>query len=141
MELKKEINGSSLIIHSTENSMQPQPPIQLEAGISGGLNGIKDIAIDIRRTPQYRVSMLDFQRITQDMKTLVDSYASKYGEHEGFLHTLRANLCNDIERVYLFSHGPRNDTSTLRRALQNIIDDAHSHNCRVKFQIQSQRRT
>ena len=100
--------------------------------------------------------MLNFQPLTLGMKTLADSYTFKYGEgscqhsfvsswslrhkygdefceHDGFLYTLRRKLCSDGERVYLFPLGPRDDTDALRQAVQNVIDDAHSHNCRVKF--------
>ena len=105
--------------------------------------------------------MLNFQPLTLGMKTLADSYTSRYGEgscqhsfvsswclrdkygdslceHEGFLYTLRANLCSDGERVYLFPLGPRDDPEALRQAVQNVIDDAHSHNCRAKFQTVTQ---
>lgn len=105
--------------------------------------------------------MLQFQPITPGIKTLADSYTFKYGEgscqhsfvsswtlrhkyadefceHEGYLYTLRAKLCTENERVYLFPHGPRDDYGALRRAVQNIIDDAHSHKCRAKFQTVTQ---
>ena len=96
-----------------------------------------------------------------DMKMLVDSYTFKYGEgscqhsfvsswclrdkygdevceHDGFLYTLRSKLCTENERVYLFPLGPRDDLDALRQAVQNVIDDAHSHNCRAKFQTVTQ---
>ena len=101
--------------------------------------------------------MLNFQPVTLGMKELVESYTFKYGEgscqhsfvssytlkhkygdmfceHEGFLYTLRSKLCTENERAYFFPFGPRDDESALRRSLQNILDDAHSHNCRAKFQ-------
>ena len=101
--------------------------------------------------------MLLFQPLSMDMKMLVDSYTFKYGEgscqhsfvsswclrdkygdevceHDGFLYTLRSKLCTENERVYLFPLGPRDDLDALRQAVQNVTDDAHSHNCRAKFQ-------
>ena len=101
--------------------------------------------------------MLNFQPLSMGLKTLADSYTFKYGEgscqhsfvsswslrhkygdsfceHEGYLYTLRSKLCNDSERAYLFPFGPREDLDALRQAVQNVIDDAHGHNCRVKFQ-------
>ena len=101
--------------------------------------------------------MLNFQPITLGIKELVESYTFKYGEgscrhsfvssytlkhkygdmfceHEGFLYTLRSKLCTENERAYFFPFGSRDDESALRRSLQNILDDAHSHNCRAKFQ-------
>ncbi|MBQ3654027.1 MAG: DUF2156 domain-containing protein [Synergistaceae bacterium] len=105
--------------------------------------------------------MLDFHPISLDVKELVESYTFKYGEgscqhsfvsswtlrhkygdefceHEGFLYTLRSKLCTEGERIYLFPHGERSDSAALTRAVQNVIDDAHEHNCRVKFQTLTQ---
>ena len=101
--------------------------------------------------------MLNFQPITPGMKTLADSYTFKYGEgscqhsfvsswtlrhkyadefceHESYLYILRKNLCTENERIYLFPQGPRDDEAAMTHALQNILDDAHCHNCRAKFQ-------
>ena len=108
--------------------------------------------------------MLQFQPITPGLKTLADSYTFKYGEgscqhsfvsswclrhkyndefceHEGFLYTLRSKFCTENERVYLFPHGSRDDSNALRQAVQNVLDDAHSHNCRAKFQTLTQSAT
>ena len=105
--------------------------------------------------------MLNFQPLSMGLKTLADSYTFKYGEgscqhsfvsswtlrhkygdsfceHEGYLYTLRAQLCNDTERVYLFPFGSRDDPDRLRQAVQNVLDDAHAHNCRAKFQTVTQ---
>ena len=105
--------------------------------------------------------MLNFQPITLGIKPLVDSYTFKYGEgscqhsfassytlkhkygdmfceHEGFLYTLRSKLCTDNERAYFFPFGPRDDEAAVIHAVNNILDDAHSHNCRVKFQTATQ---
>lgn len=105
--------------------------------------------------------MLDFQPINLGIKTLVDSYTFKYGEgscqhsfvsswclrhrysdafceHDGFLYTLRTGMCTPSQRIYLFPYGSRNDPHTLKRAVQNVIDDAHSHNSRAKFKTVTQ---
>ncbi len=100
--------------------------------------------------------MLAFQPINFGIKELVASYTFKYGEgscqhsfvtsyclrhkygdefceHDDFLYTLRSKLCTENERVYLFPHGDRNNLEAVKNALQNILDDAHGHNSRVKF--------
>lgn len=105
--------------------------------------------------------MLNFQPITPGIKTLADSYTFKYGEgscqhsfvsswtlrhkygdsfceHEGYLYTLRAKLCTENERIYLFPYGPRESDDAMRHVIQNILDDAHSHNARAKFQTLTQ---
>ena len=101
--------------------------------------------------------MLDFQPVSMGIKPLVDSYTFKYGEgscqhsfvssyclrqkygdmfceHDNFLYTLRSNLCTEHERIYLFPHGDRNNPDAVKNALQNILDDAHANNSRVKFE-------
>lgn len=105
--------------------------------------------------------MLNFQPITPGVKVLADSYTFKYGEgscqhsfvsswtlrhkygdefceHEGYLYTLRAKLCTENERIYLFPYGPRESDDAMRHVIQNILDDAHSHNARAKFQTLTQ---
>ena len=101
--------------------------------------------------------MLDFRNMDFGMKGLADSYTRKYGEgscqhsfvsswclrkkygdmfceRDGFLYTLRSNLCRDGERVYLFPHGDRTNLEAVKNAIQNVIDDAHENHSRVKFQ-------
>ena len=98
--------------------------------------------------------MLEFQPVDFRIKELVDSYTFKYGEgscqhsfvssfclnhkygdmfcgHDNFLYTLRSRKCTENERVYLFPHG---DRSRIRSAVQNVIDDAHEHNAKVRFE-------
>ncbi|MBQ7220293.1 MAG: hypothetical protein IJS28_04860 [Synergistaceae bacterium] len=105
--------------------------------------------------------MLNFQPLTLGMKPLVDSYTFKYGEgscqhsfvsswclrhkygdmfceNEGYLYTLRSAKCTENCRVYLFPHGDRADSEALRRAVQNVIDDAHGHEARVRFETLTQ---
>lgn len=101
--------------------------------------------------------MFEFQAVNFGIKGLVDSYTFKYGggscqhsfmssfclnhkygdmfcEHDNFLYTLRSKRCSEGERVYLFPHGERSNTEAMKNALQNVIDDAHEHNSRVKFE-------
>lgn len=101
--------------------------------------------------------MLDFKPVDFSMKKLVDSYTFRYGEgscqhsfvssfclnhkygdmfceYDNFLYTLRSRLCTYNERVYLFPHGDRNNPETIRKAIQNVIDDAHEHNAKVRFE-------
>ena len=101
--------------------------------------------------------MLDFRNITQDMKGLIDSYTYRYGEgscqhsfvssfclrskygdmfceHDGFLYTLRSLKCTDTERVYLFPHGDRHNLFAVSQAVRNVIDDAHEHGAKVRFE-------
>ena len=98
--------------------------------------------------------MLEFQPLTMGSKRLVDSYTFRYGEgscqhsfvsswclkhkygdmfceQDGFLYTMRAKKCTDKNRVYLFPHG---DRAGIRGAVQNVIDDAHEHGAKVRFE-------
>ena len=91
------------------------------------------------------------------LKTLVESYTFKYGEgscqhsfvssyclshkygdmfceNDGYLYTLRSRKCTELERVYLFPHGDRSNPDALRQTVQNVLDDAHEHGARVKFE-------
>ena len=100
--------------------------------------------------------MLVFKPIASDMQNLIRGYTFKYGEgscqhsfvssfclapkygdmfceHEGFLYTLRSKLCDEKFSVYLFPHGDKNDLQAVKNAVQNILDDAHANNSRVKF--------
>ena len=105
--------------------------------------------------------MLDFQPLSLGLKTLADSYTFKYGEgscqhsfvsswclrqkygdlfceHDSFLYTLRSKKCTPDKRVYLFPHGSRENTEALKRAVQNVIDDAHENNAKVSFETVTQ---
>ncbi len=70
--------------------------------------------------------------------TLRHKYGDEFCEHEGYLYTLRAKLCTENERIYLFPYGPRESDEAMRHVIQNVIDDAHSHNARAKFQTLTQ---
>ena len=48
MELKKEVNGSSLTI-TLDGRLDTTTAPQLEAEVSGGLNGITDLTIDMAK--------------------------------------------------------------------------------------------
>ena len=100
---------------------------------------------------------MQFRHMTLDMKELIDSYTFRYGEgscqhsfvssfcyrrkygdmfceKDNFLYTLRSLKCTDSERRYLFPHGDRSNIYALRQAIMNVIDDAHEHNARVRFE-------
>ena len=102
-------------------------------------------------------SKLDFQNINFNMKTMIDDYTFKYGENScqhsfvssfllydkygdmfceknDFLYTLRSKRGNQNERVYLYPLGDYENSDGLINALENIFDDAHSHNCKLKFE-------
>ena len=95
---------------------------------------------------------LDFKPVTIDDYDRIYPYTSVYGEgscqhspvsmyslrekygdavciKDGFLYTLRTNLCDDIFRVYLAPLGG----GDLKAAFGNIISDAREHGRRVKF--------
>lgn len=106
--------------------------------------------------------MLKFKSVSFDDKALIDSYLYKYGENScqhsfaamycnkvkyndsiynenGYLYILRANKCNEKERVYLFPMGDINDKEKLAMAIQNVIDDAHRYKKKVKFATVTER--
>ena len=62
----------------------------------------------------------------------------KYGDqvcvHAGCLYTLRSNLCTERERVYLFPLGDRSRENAVRRAVETVLEDAHEHGCRARFE-------
>ena len=53
---------------------------------------------------------------------------------DGFLYTLRKGKSTDTERFYLFPLGDTADLDGLRHALQEIIDDAHENQRKVRFE-------
>ena len=64
--------------------------------------------------------------------------SGKYGDQvcvrDGFLYTLRSGLCSATERVYLFPLGERNREDALGRAVENVLQDAREHGCRLRFE-------
>lgn len=100
--------------------------------------------------------MLDFRPVTLSERGMIEGYFFKWGEHscqhsfmsvfgtqgkygdkiceEGsFLYILRSKRCTAAERVYLFPSGDYSRKDELRRAVLNVIDDAHSHSTAVRF--------
>ena len=61
--------------------------------------------------------------------TLQEKYGSKICEKDGFLFTLREELCREGERVYLAPMGG----GDLKSAYGAILDDAAAHGCRAVF--------
>lgn len=65
-----------------------------------------------------------------NMFTLYEKYGSRICADDDFLYVLRSHLCTERERVYLFPMGG----GDVRRAVERVIDDAHAHNARVRFE-------
>ena len=101
--------------------------------------------------------MLNFLPFSLDKKELLDSYFFAYGEgscqhsfvsslcmsekygdkfaiKDNFLFILREKRCSEDERVYLFPLGDMQDVLSVRRAVDSVIEDAHSHNAKVRFE-------
>lgn len=101
--------------------------------------------------------MLNFLPFSLDKKELLDSYFFAYGEgscqhsfvssfcmsekygdkfaiKDNFLFILREKRCTEDERVYLFPLGDIQDVLSVRRAVDSVIEDAHSHNAKVRFE-------
>ncbi len=101
--------------------------------------------------------MLDFEPVTLDKKgmmercffawgegscqhSFVSSFclAGKYGdqvcERDGFLYILRSKLCGGGERVYLFPQGDTSDREAARRAIGEVLNDAHEYGATVRFE-------
>lgn len=105
--------------------------------------------------------MLDFKPLTLDMKGKVDRYFFAYGggscqhaftssfclvgkygdqfcERDGFLYVLRSRLCGPEERVYLLPQGDMTDRDAARRAIREVLDDAHGHGVSPRFDTLAQ---
>ncbi len=106
--------------------------------------------------------MLDFEPVTLDKKKMMDRYfltwgerscqhsfvssfclEGKYGdqvcEKEGFLYILRSKLCGGGERVYLFPQGDTSDREAARRAIGEVLNDAHEYGATVRFETLTRR--
>ena len=100
--------------------------------------------------------MLSFRSVTLSDRKMIEGYFFKWGEHscqhsfmsvfgtqgkygdriceqDGFLYIFRSKRGTPKERVYLFPSGDYSRRDDLRRAVLNVIDDAHSHNTAVRF--------
>ena len=77
--------------------------------------------------------------------SFVSSYcmAGKYGDQvcveDGFLYTLRSLQGNAEERIYLFPLGDLTDVSAARAAVERVLEDAHAHGSRVRFETITKR--
>ncbi len=64
--------------------------------------------------------------------------SGKYGDQvalrDGFLYTLRSLRCDERERVYLFPLGDASDEDAARRAVENVLEDAHENGRAVRFE-------
>ena len=101
--------------------------------------------------------MLPFKSISLDMKTALEPYFYQYGEgscqhsfvslfcmsvkygdqvclKDGYVYILRANQCTNHWRVYLFPMGDPSDRKGVARAVGEILEDAHDHGAKVRFQ-------
>ena len=101
--------------------------------------------------------MLSFEPLTIQAKSLLLPYYYQYGEgscqhsftssfcmsgkygdqvcvQDGFLYTLRSGLCSERERVYLFPLGDRDREDTVRRAVENVLEDARAYGCAARFE-------
>lgn len=100
--------------------------------------------------------MLDFQKISFDLKPLIDKYFYSYGEgscqhsfatefcfnakygdvfcvKDDFLYIMRSNFNDEKYRAYLFPMGKYDDLDRVKDAVQNILSDAHENDRKVKF--------
>ncbi|MBP3200860.1 MAG: DUF2156 domain-containing protein [Lachnospiraceae bacterium] len=100
--------------------------------------------------------MLEFSKINIDRKKDIDKYYYKFGEGscqhsfvsnycfkdkyddyycemDSTLYVLRNGLCDSQYRTYLFPMLDLNDETKLRKAIDNIMTDAKSHNKKVLF--------
>ncbi len=68
------------------------------------------------------------------MYTMTAKYADEFREEGGFLTVHRAGRETDTERIYLMPMGDPSDEAGLRRALIDILNDAHASGRRVRFE-------
>lgn len=101
--------------------------------------------------------MLKFDSIELELKNVIDKYYNKYGERscqhsfassfclkhkyndmfaekEGVLYIYRDGISSDNERVYLFPMCDKEDKGLVKNAILEIVNDAHDHRKKVKFQ-------
>ncbi|MBQ9347995.1 MAG: DUF2156 domain-containing protein, partial [Oscillibacter sp.] len=69
------------------------------------------------------------------MYSLAEKYGDSVCERDGFLYTLRSNLCDETYRVYLAPLGGGDQ----KRAFENLLADAAQHGKRVKFHTLTER--
>lgn len=101
--------------------------------------------------------MLDFAKIELSQKEQVDNYYRRFGEgscqhsyatsfcfdskyddyfciKDNYLYTLRNGISDEIYRTYLFPMGNTSDINEIKKAIENIIEDAKHYSKKVKFQ-------
>lgn len=111
----------------------------------------------IEETGGLVAGQIDFREITLADKELADRYLLKYGgrscqhafasmyclkekykdsvcEKDDWLYILRAGLCTDSERVYLFPMGDVEKKDELRYAVEQLLTDAHRYGKRLRFE-------
>lgn len=100
--------------------------------------------------------MLNFRPITLSERDMIEGYFFRWGEHscqhsfmsvfgtqgkygdrvceqDGFLYVFRSKRCTPRERVYLFPSGDYSRKDDLRKAIFNVIDNAHSCGTVARF--------
>ena len=100
--------------------------------------------------------MLSFEKISLNLKPIIDEYYFEYGEgscqhsfvtnfclkdkyddmycvKDSYLYVLRNGLNYDNNRVYLFPIGDRKDDNKIKSAIDNILSDAKSYGKKVIF--------
>ncbi len=88
----------------------------------------------IIETYMYRWGEGSCQHSFPAMYLLSHKYGDSFCERDGYLYVLRARLCREGERVYLFPMGDRRDEDGFRRALETVLEDAHRNGARVRFE-------
>ncbi len=101
--------------------------------------------------------MLEFEKISLEKKRLFDKYFYRYGEGScqhsfvssycrnkkygdmfcergKYLYILRSNLCTEKERIYLFPMGDTSDIQKIKKAIEEILKDAHEYGTTVQFE-------
>ncbi|MBQ7545239.1 MAG: DUF2156 domain-containing protein [Synergistaceae bacterium] len=104
--------------------------------------------------------MLDFRPVTLSDRSMIEGYFSKWGGHscqysfmslfgtqgmfgdmvcekDDVLYFLRTKRCTSSARAYLFPLGDFTDRTALRKAVMNVLEDAHSRNFSARFEAVS----
>ena len=66
---------------------------------------------------------------------LKGKYGEWYAIEDGFLYILRENRCTEKERSYMFPMGDATDTDAVKRAVEAVLQDAHEHGKRMRFDV------
>ena len=68
-----------------------------------------------------------------------EKYGDRFCVEDGFLFTLRSRRCTEDERVYLFPLGDPGDEDGACRAVEKVLEDAHAHGLRARFETVTER--